>query len=802
MKRVIKTFCMMLITVFLLTFIQFPIANADNVQKSKSNDNNLLNNAIVLYVGSPNAIVNGVDSQIDAKDEAVKPFVLNNSVFVPIRFVSEALGGTVEYDKNTGISTIKSGKSELNIISGELYIKLNGSKINLDVPVQYIQNRTFVPLRKVSEAFGKQIFYDRGLIVVSDIENIFDKVKDKGKIDEIISRVNNLPVLGDEDKLIQLIGNYNNNYRKSFVTDEVAESATDGAASKSLQSQNNKEKKTQDYSKTNVQVDGVDESDMVKTDGEYIYHVNKRRILIIKAYPAEEMKVVSSLDFKDKDFMPEEIYVDGDKLVVIGQTAGDFPMYYDDVKKVSKCIHPPYRNQSMKAIVYNITDKASIKQVREVELEGNYVSSRKIGTVVYLIANRYVNYNTIKNNEENATPSYRDTAVKDEFINIDYKDIRYIPGLIEPSYMTMAAIDISNSTPAQVGTYLGAGSNIYASAQSLYIALSGYAYDRTSPNKEIAASRFNQKTNIYKFQLNNMKVTYLALGEVPGRIQNQFSMDENGEYFRIATTSNKETPDVRFVSMNNIYVLDATMSCAGKIEDIAPGEIIYSTRFIGDRAYMVTFRTVDPFYVIDLKDPLKPNILGALKIPGFSDYLQPYDENHIIGFGKDTVELPNSYDKETTTAYYQGMKVALFDVSDVKNPRQMYSTSIGDRGTDSEILTNHKALLFSKDKNLLAFPVTVAEVKNKQASPSTEYGHFVYQGAYIYNIDLKNGFSLKGRITHVSDEEYLKSGDLWYERDKNVRRILYVGDTLYTLSDSMIKANSIDNLKEIGSIAY
>ncbi len=800
MKRVLKTFCLMLITVFLLTFIQFPAANADNVQKPKSNESNYLDNAIVLYVGSPNAIVNNVDRQIDPKDEAVKPFVLNNSVFVPIRFISEALGAVVEYDKNTGISTIKSGKSELDIFPGELYFKLNGSKIKLDVPVQYMQNRTFVPLRQVSEAFGKKIFYDRGLIVVSDIENIFDKVKDKEKIDEIISRVNNLPVLGDADKLKQLIGNYNNNYRKSYVTDEVMNSTAEGDTSKSLQSQKNMNKKTQDYSKTNVQVEGVDESDMVKTDGEYIYQVNKRRVLIIKAYPAEEMKVVSSLDFTDKELMPEEIYVDGDKLVVIGETAGDFPMYYDGVKRVSKCIHPPYRNQSMKAIIYNIADKASIKQVREVEIEGNYISSRKIGTVVYLIANRYVNYYTIQNSEENATPSYRDTAVKDDFVNIDYKDIRYIPGLIEPSYMTIAGIDISNNSPAQVGTYLGAGSNIYASAQSLYIALSGYANNRVSLNKGIVAN--NQKTNIYKFQLNNMKVTYLALGEVPGRIQNQFSMDENGEYFRIATTSNKEVPDAGLVSMNNIYVLDATMSCAGKIEDIAPGEIIYSTRFMGDRAYMVTFRTVDPFYVIDLKDPLKPSVLGALKIPGFSDYLQPYDENHIIGFGKDTVELPDSYDKKATMAYYMGMKVALFDVSDVKNPKQMYSTSIGDRGTDSEILTNHKALLFSKDKNLLAFPVTVAEVRNKQAAPSTEYGHFVYQGAYVYNLDLKSGFSLKGRITHVSDEEYKKAGDIWYESEKNVRRILYIGDTLYTLSDSMIKANSIDNLKELGSIAY
>ena len=112
---------------------------------------------------------------------------------------------------------------------------------------------------------------------------------------------------------------------------------------------------------------------------------------------------------------------------------------------------------------------------------------------------------------------------------------------------------------------------------------------------------------------------------------------------------------------------------------------------MGDRAYVVTFKTVDPLFVIDLKDPEKPVILGALKIPGYSDYLHPYDENHIIGFGKDTVEIKGQ-------AYYQGMKVALFDVTDVSNPVQKFSEMIGDRGTDSELLSNHKALLFSKRK--------------------------------------------------------------------------------------------------------
>jgi uncharacterized secreted protein with C-terminal beta-propeller domain len=145
---------------------------------------------------------------------------------------------------------------------------------------------------------------------------------------------------------------------------------------------------------------------------------------------------------------------------------------------------------------------------------------------------------------------------------------------------------------------------------------------------------------------------------------------------------------------------------------------------MGDRGYMVTFKKVDPLFVIDLKDPRSPKILGALKIPGYSDYLHPYDENHIIGFGKDTEEVGNG-------AFYQGMKIAVFDVTDVTNPIEMFKENIGDRGTDSELLRNHKALLFSKDKNLLAFPVTVMEVKNKNKADKEsifQYGEFAFQG--------------------------------------------------------------------------
>ena len=148
---------------------------------------------------------------------------------------------------------------------------------------------------------------------------------------------------------------------------------------------------------------------------------------------------------------------------------------------------------------------------------------------------------------------------------------------------------------------------------------------------------------------------------------------------------------------------------------------------MGGRAYMVTFRNVDPLFAIDLKDPA-PKVLGQLKIPGYSDYLHPYDENHLIGFGKETVTLPvKGAGPDEVTAFYQGMKIALFDVTDVTQPKEKFKEIIGDRGTHSELLYNHKALLFDREKGLMAFPVDLMEVKNKPANAdeaANAYGEF------------------------------------------------------------------------------
>ena len=308
---------------------------------------------------------------------------------------------------------------------------------------------------------------------------------------------------------------------------------------------------------------------------------------------------------------------------------------------------------------------------------------------------------------------------------------------------------------------------------------------------------------LYKFALDNGKIAYSARGRVPGTILNQFSLDEFRGHLRLATTTAPRDIGAS-VSKNNVYVLDTGLQITGRVEDLAPGEKIYAARFLGEKGYLVTFRTVDPLFVLDLQDPQKPRLLGALKIPGYSDYLHPYDENHLLGFGKDTLEIPLKDHQGRITGsnvIELGLKLSLFDVSDVQNPVEKFKTTIGGPGTHSELLQNHKALLWSKEKNLLAFPITVMEAKSSSTSQGFRcYGEFTFQGAYIYNLDLQKGFQLRGKITHLNEEDYLKAGQHWYDSDKNIERILYSQDTLYTLSPGRIKANTLADLKEIGAL--
>ncbi|MEM4348359.1 MAG: beta-propeller domain-containing protein [Candidatus Anstonellaceae archaeon] len=616
------------------------------------------------------------------------------------------------------------------------------------------------------------------------------------------------------------------------------------------------------YSQTNVQVEGVDEADIVKNDGKYIYFVYNTpvdfviagisvyeavgNIAIVEAYPPQRMNKVGQISIQDAYI--QQIFVNKDKLVVFGRKESQYfrPM---PIGICRSCIVPPRYYQPLSFIrVYDISDRSDPKLQKEIEVKGDYFNSRMIQNQVYAIFTDYPTY-------YDPFPFYRvdGVAKKIEPHEISYFDIpseNYV-------YHHFFAIDLDNLQEEKRHRIimLGYGQTIYVSSENIYIAAADYpfyspyeeaaidilydilpkeekdeinkiekqnisAWQRKLAKTEaiIAASKkqirkmneseirrineryeqkvdslpkdwTSEKTKIYKISLSDFEPS--GWGEVPGRLINQFAMDEQSPYLRVATTKTGQ------VSTSGVYVLDAELKVVGKTEGIAPGESIYSVRFLGDKAYLVTFKRIDPFFVIDLSDPTSPKVKGKLKIPGYSTYLHPYDEYYIIGIGKEAVEA-----KEGDFAWQQGMKLSLFDVREPENPVEVAKIEIGDRGTESYALTDHKAFLFDKEKKLLVMPILLAEIDKQRYGdevPSHIYGDYVFQGAYVFEVSPDKGFVLLGRITHTTEEELLKSG-LYFYSDAEVKRSIYMDEYIYTVSDRMIKANRLPNLEEIAAV--
>lgn len=532
-----------------------------------------------------------------------------------------------------------------------------------------------------------------------------------------------------------------------------------------------------DYSKTNTQVQGVDEADIVKTDGTYIYYLTNEKLTIINTENARQMKEMSTIKF-DETFTPEELFLNNDKIIVIG-TRYEYDKTERKIGIDEDYLYPNYMDKTYtSAKLYNVKDKINPTLERTVEVEGDYLTARMIGSNVYIASNKYMYYayicNTYKStelNEDDFKPHYLDTATSNETKSINFDCIYYIPEFEDTNYLNIVAFNITNNQEANVESYLGAGEEIYASKENLYVTKTKYDYERKN--------KTSITTEIYKFNLNNANCTFAKAGDVPGSVLNQFSMDECNGYFRIATTDSTSWNSES--NTNNLYVLNENLETIGKIEGLAKGERIYSVRFMGNRAYMVTFVETDPLFVIDLSNPTTPTVLGELKIPGYSKYLHPYDETHLIGIGEDTEVVNYGYGDRVVT---NGMKMAMFDVTDPNNPQELYNVKIGEKGTYSELLYNHKALLFSKEKNIIAFPISITDNDYK----------VTFQGAIVYGVSLEKGFELKTKISN-SATDY----DRYYSRNR-VERIIYIKDTLFTLSNGLIKAVDLNTFETKGSI--
>ena len=527
-----------------------------------------------------------------------------------------------------------------------------------------------------------------------------------------------------------------------------------------------------DYSATNIQVAGVDEADIVKTDGEYIYLVSGNRTIIVKAYPPEQAQVLSEIELEGRVI---GIFINGDRLVVFGE---ETPYYlHDDMPVVREYEVMPYISPRVLIEVYDISDRENPRLQRELSADGQYVSSRMIGDYAYMVINE-----SVYEDDEgvNLPRVYSDGAEKEipatDIYYSDVADYYYM-------YSTIIAVNIQddNQEPTYETILLGASSNLYVSTDNIYLTFPVWGRDIGDVGG----------TSIHRIHIEGSAMNYTTSGEVPGMVLNQFSMDEYDGYFRVATTTRDET------SRNNVYVLNMSLNITGSVTGLAAGETIYSARFMGEKGYLVTFKQVDPLFVIDLSDPYNPEELGNLKVTGYSDYLHPYDENHIIGIGKETTDAGEF-------AWYQGVKISLFDVTDVSNPREISKLEIGDRGTDSPVLWDHKAFLFDKSRNLMVMPILEAEVDQSEypeGVPSWAYGEPVYQGAYVFDISVDNGLQLRGRITHVENITDPEQGYYYYYSPFAVERSLYIDDVLYTISEAKIMMNNLENLDYISEVA-
>lgn len=509
-----------------------------------------------------------------------------------------------------------------------------------------------------------------------------------------------------------------------------------------------------DYSDTNVQVDGIDEGDIIKTDGQYLYQISENNIIITKIYPVEEAKVISKTKLDD-DILPVELYLQGDKIVVLSYKNN----YSNEPNKEIGIPGFFYYNNTI-IQVYNNKDGKLTKE-RELETEGSIVSTRKKDSYLYLVTSKYLGY--LDQPEGNPAPMYRDTAKdKEKYQQKPLTDIQYFPDGELSSFVNIVALDIKKpKEEAKVETYLGSAQNIYMSHENLYIAL-------TTVNE----------THVHKFSVDGIKVKYTGQGKVKGHVLNQFSMDEYKGNFRIATTQYD-----REEMTNNLYILDKNLETIGKLENLAPTERIYSARFMGDKGYMVTFELVDPLFVIDLSNPRAPKVLGELKIPGFSNYLHPIDENHLLGIGRDTT-VATSWGREV--AIELGVKLAIFDVSDVNNPKEKHVEIIGGRGTYSEALHNHRSIHYHND--VLSFPITVTDPSNNRID---QYGLPKFIGAYVYNVDKEKGFDLAATITHMTNQQMERYYDHGNYKD-HIRRIITVDEHIYTISDQTIQVHNKD----------
>ncbi len=520
----------------------------------------------------------------------------------------------------------------------------------------------------------------------------------------------------------------------------IPETSVDSAATGEDMAMDNEG--SSDFGTTNVQVQGIDEGDILKNDGKYLYCCTGEEVTIINA-DLKNMVVESRLTgYRDL----QDIYVIGNQMVLLSQRGSNNSIYeygeyaiFEDVISSGEDKAATYVEPKVVIDVYDITNRENPKLISSKTMEGWLQSSRVSDGYLYVIADKDM-YGLECKEEE---PSTYVPKVDEEVVN--YKDVVIPDTGVSRGYLVIASLKVSDPEKfVDQKAIFSNGYNYYVSQSNIYIADTLYKED-------------TRETLITKINYLNGKLVVMSQGRVKGYIKDNFSMDEYEGYLRIVTTVDSYN-DYEVTMFNNLYVLNDSLKTVGKIEKLAKDEMIYSSRFMGKVGYFVTFKQVDPLFSVDLSDPRNPKIIGKLKIPGFSTYLHFYGDNLLLGIGEEADE---------DTGISKGLKLSMFDISDPSNVKEVHKMHLGNDVT-SEILYNYKSILVDPEKNIIGFSYNI---NIKQC-----YGIYTYddtlgfQEEYTYQQDTSNNAPLRGT---------------------------YIGDTVYILS---LARYNMDNYKEVSYV--
>nr|WP_296906453.1 beta-propeller domain-containing protein [uncultured Marvinbryantia sp.] len=481
-----------------------------------------------------------------------------------------------------------------------------------------------------------------------------------------------------------------------------------------------------DFSQTNLRELGVDEGDIVKTDGKYIYIMKRNSSVKIISANGEQMELIQTIEPESLDESVRDMYISGNILNLV--TSGTKSSMKEDASDVYYTEYYDYA----KVVTYDISNPENPILTGSVEQEGYYHSSRKVGDYVYL----FTQFQPVigDTQEDSGIMPLVDGA------RMEAADI-YVPEeLRSTSYLVIGSVNVNQPSEMTAHKAVVSGAEqFYVSGQSIYICCQEWREGT------------GDVTKIMKFSYENGNIRGIGVAELQGYLNDTFSLDEYDNYLRVVATDWNSGDEI-----NALYIYNAQMELVGKIADIAPGETIRSARFFGDTGYFVTFKQTDPLFSVDLSDPENPQIIGALKVTGFSSYLHFYGEDRLLGIG---------YEADEDTGATTGIKLSMFDISDPSNVTEI-SRYVIKGASYCAGLDNYKAILVNPEKNLLGF---------------------VCDDNYlVFSYDEEKGF--ENLLTYnLSQGERQQS--YWYAYD-DVRG-LYINDSFYLAASDIIRAFDI-----------